>query len=114
MEPFRITRTGPLARIDVEGEFSLEYTDALKKRLAPVLDDPDCTVVAVDLSATTFIDSSGIGFLVANATRLHSQGKRFFLLKPSPKVRRVLALVKLERYFTSLSSDEELEALLHH
>ncbi|TVM19801.1 anti-sigma factor antagonist [Oceanidesulfovibrio indonesiensis] len=112
MEPFRITKRPPLVRIDIEGELSLEFTDMLKRKLVSILDDPACHVVAVDLSATTFMDSSGIGFLAANATRLRSQGKQFYLLNPSPKVRRILSLVKLERFFDRLESDEELDTIL--
>ncbi|QJT08839.1 STAS domain-containing protein [Oceanidesulfovibrio marinus] len=114
MEPFRITSDGPLVRVEIHGEFSLEFTDMLKRQLEPWLDSKSCQAVAIDLSETTFMDSSGIGFLVAKASRLRSEGKAFYLLKPSPKVRRILSLVKLERFFTSLDNDEELDKLLPH
>lgn len=112
MDPFRITERPPLLRIDIEGEFSLEFTDALKRRLALILDDPSYHIVAVDLSSTSFMDSTGIGFLAATATRVRSENKQFFLLSPSPKVRRILSLVKLEQFFDYLKNDDELEAIL--
>ncbi|MFW5734969.1 MAG: STAS domain-containing protein [Oceanidesulfovibrio sp.] len=112
MEPFRITENAPLVRIDIQGEFSLEFTDTLKRTLKRILDDPAYRIVAVDLESATFMDSSGIGFLVASATRLRSQDKQFYLLKPNPKVRRILSLVKLETFFDCLESDAELNALV--
>lgn len=56
--------------------------------------------VLVDLSEVTFIDSSGVGALVALNNSLADQGVRTLYLRPGPpNVMRVLHLVGLDEVF---------------
>lgn len=62
----------------------------------------DLKHIDVDLSATTFIDSSGLGALVALHKTACSRGGVLRLLRPQPSVRQLLELTRLHRVFEIL------------
>ena len=53
----------------------------------------------LDLSALTFLDSSGLGTLVSLHKTLRSRNGTVRLLKPAPNVRQILELTRLDRVF---------------
>jgi anti-sigma B factor antagonist len=53
----------------------------------------------VDLSALTFLDSSGLGTLISLHKTLRSRNGTVRLLKPAPAVRQILELTRLHRVF---------------
>lgn len=60
---------------------------------------PSCRQLDIDLSATTFLDSSGLGALLALHKTLAFQQGRVRLLNPSPTVQQILELTRLHRVF---------------
>ena len=77
------------------GEIDLENRDDLRS----VLEATDGDVI-VDLAGLTYIDSSGIGVLVAQRNRLSAKGGSLQLRNPQPNVRRVLEVVGLDTWLT--------------
>jgi stage II sporulation protein AA (anti-sigma F factor antagonist) len=75
------------------GEIDLENRDDFRS----VLEATDGDVV-VDLVGLTYIDSSGIGVLVAQRNRLTATGGTLQLRDPQPNVRQVLEIVGLETW----------------
>lgn len=55
--------------------------------------------VTVDFTSTTFIDSSGIGALIAMSRKLPDDAPRVRLLKPSATVQKLLEICHLDRLF---------------
>lgn len=55
--------------------------------------------IILDLSFVGAIDSSGIGTLVGNAKSMASAGGRINLVGVTDRVRRVLEIMNLDRYF---------------
>ena len=53
----------------------------------------------LDLSGTKFIDSTGVGFLLAVDKRLRSTGRQLVLVSPGREVRRALVLMRLDDHF---------------
>lgn len=53
----------------------------------------------LDLSALTFLDSSGLGTLVSLHKTLRSRNGTVRLIKPAPNVRQILELTRLDRVF---------------
>ncbi|MBS0656927.1 MAG: STAS domain-containing protein [Verrucomicrobia bacterium] len=51
----------------------------------------------LDLSATRFIDSSGLGALIALQKTMRARGGQLRLLRPSPVVLQILELTRLHR-----------------
>jgi len=53
----------------------------------------------LDLSAMTFLDSSGLGTLISLHKTLRSRNGTVRLLKPAPNVLQILELTRLHRVF---------------
>lgn len=93
------------------GEITMEITQDFKREMEKALEDHKAVTLVLDLSDVSFMDSSGIGFLVACNTRLQASGRLLVLLSPSPQVRKTLGLVQLLEFFKVAESEQELEAL---
>jgi anti-anti-sigma factor len=57
--------------------------------------------VYVDLSGITQLDAAGLGLLVRVARRIRRQGRDFCIVAAAPRVRRMLALTRLEKPLVS-------------
>ncbi|MDZ7760015.1 MAG: STAS domain-containing protein [Desulfovermiculus sp.] len=108
MEGIIVEKKGQTCIIRYSGELTLEVIDNFKDEIEGYLNAPDCTALVMDLSQTVFLDSSGIGFLVHINNRKTSKNKEFYLLAPSPQVRKTLSLVKLIDFFNILESETEI------
>lgn len=65
------------------------------------------THVLVDLSAVTFMDSTGLGVLVAARRQARVFRGSFALVAPSPRVARVLSLTGLDKFLPCFASAAE-------
>ncbi len=63
--------------------------------------------VLVDLSNTSYIDSSGVACLVEGMQTAKKDGRGFALLQTSMEVLRVLQLARLDKVFQLVESVEE-------
>uniref|UniRef100_I2PZJ0 Anti-sigma factor antagonist n=1 Tax=Desulfovibrio sp. U5L TaxID=596152 RepID=I2PZJ0_9BACT len=111
MEKLTIKRDSDALMLRYSGEITLEITGDLKRRLDAELEDADVKAVIIDLSDVSFMDSSGIGFLVSANTRMRSSGRSFFLYKLSKPVEKTLGLVQLLQFFQILADENALAAL---
>lgn len=93
------------------GEITMEITQSFKREVEKVLEDGKSSLLVLDLSEISFMDSSGIGFLVACNTRLQSSGKTLVLFSPSAQVRKTLELVQLMEFFKVVENQQELDVL---
>src|SRR4051812_41089332 len=81
--------------VEPHGDLDLISAPALKRRLRTAIDH-DGQLVLVDLTAVTFIDSSGLAALVFAYLRLRSSGGRIAVVAPSEHQRRVFAIAGLD------------------
>jgi anti-anti-sigma factor len=80
-----------VAQVILGGEHDLSSADELNTVLAQTLEQ--CSHIVVDLSSTTFIDSTTIRVLITTKGRADASGRRFnLLLGTAPIVERVLEL----------------------
>lgn len=93
------------ALVCIQGETSPTLIVELKKEMEPHLANPSITRLIVDLSEVSFIDTSGINFLVTMANRGAEAGKQLFLKRPSERVVKVLRLVQLDSHFSYLDAN---------
>jgi len=59
--------------------------------------EPSHTTLDVNLSKTRFIDSSGLGALIALHKTMCTRGGRIRLVNPAPSVQQILELTRLHQ-----------------
>ena len=60
---------------------------------------PAHAVLEIDLSAITFLDSSGLGALIALHKSMRSQNGTLRLVNPAPSASQIIELTRLHRVF---------------
>lgn len=83
------------AVVTVTGSLDLETRDALGAAGQAALADPTANGLVLDLAGVVFIDSTGIGIIVALAGDAADAGRSFSLRRPSPRVTRILTVTGL-------------------
>ena len=86
------------------GEGSIALRDSIRK-----LADAGKNKVLLNLAGVKYMDSSGVGELIANYTTISRQGGQLKLLKLTDRVQNLLVITKLLTVFDSY--DDEAEAL---
>lgn len=94
-----------LRLVSVRGEVDLSWSQRLRKTILEAL--ASSRPVAVDLSAVTYIDSSGIAALVEGFQNARGKGQRFALVAVSRPVHAVLELARLDRVFPIFPTVDE-------
>ncbi|MCA1944248.1 MAG: STAS domain-containing protein [Desulfovibrio sp.] len=107
--PFTIALEADILRCRIQGEFTLETTSRFREAVEPFLEAKRCAMAVIDLEHVRFMDSSGIGSLVALNSRLQALGIQLHLLKPSIQVRRTLELVQLTRFFSMVDDAGQVD-----
>jgi len=88
--------TRELALVSVSGEIDL-YT---AERVRNGIDEADAVgadTVVLDLSESSFVDSTALGVLVQETKRLEGRGHSLVLVTNDPRTRRVLEVTGLDR-----------------
>jgi anti-sigma B factor antagonist len=85
------TREGA-AVLYVSGELDLASAPQLAEALDGLVADP----VVVDLSQCTFLDSAGMGVLLASARALSDSGRSLHLAASDPGILRVLEITAVD------------------
>jgi anti-sigma B factor antagonist len=93
--PFEVTvqRDDGVATITVGGELDLATVPQLS---AAVAEHHDAGLLVLDLTAVTFIDSTGVRVLIQTHRRCARSGSRLAVLAGDGPVRRLLELCKLD------------------
>ena len=79
-------------------ELNATNSAALRDDARAALKD-DLTNLDVDLSQTRFVDSSGLGTLIALHKTMCSRGGAVRILNPTSSVQQILELTRLHRVF---------------
>ena len=87
------------ARIDAAG--AIQFKDAMREAAAASEGR-----VVLDLSGVEFIDSSGLGAIVA-VMKMLAPERRLDLAAPTPNVERVLRLTRMDSVFTVHADAED-------
>ena len=101
------TRTiGAWMVIDVTGEVDLSTAPSLQERITALATDGHHHIL-VNLSEVSFMDSSGLGVLVAGLKRLREAGGEMALVCSGGPVLKILTITGLDRVFPMYGSIEE-------
>ena len=102
-------QAGDVTILDLSGEVRIgEGSVALRDSIRSLAEQGKNKVL-LNLGGVKYIDSSGIGELIANYTTLSRQGGQLKLLKLTDRVQNLLVITKLLTVFDSF--DDEAEAL---
>jgi anti-anti-sigma factor len=92
-----IERQADTISVRPEGDLALETIAVLREVLRNVVAGQEGGAIDVDMSAVTFLDSSGIGVLIAAQRAAAARGTRLMLVDPGPMIRMVLQIASLEQ-----------------
>ena len=100
---------GTWAVIDVGGELDLYTAPSFRESVLEAAGDNDPPKVIVDFRGLGFIDSSGLGAIVACLKHLRERGGDLALAAPEGSgLRRLLDLTGLDRVLTLYASTDEI------
>lgn len=85
--------------VRVAGEIDVASADRLRERVAELLSAGRVDLV-VDLTAVTFMDSTGLGLLVGVLKRVRLAGGRLDLVVDSERLLKVFRITGLTQVFT--------------
>ncbi|XVU28655.1 STAS domain-containing protein [Actinoplanes sp. CA-054009] len=103
---YRIERDASTVTVVPEGDISLETVDVLREVLRGTVEAPNTERVDVDMSGVAFLDSSGIGVLVAAQRAAAGRGITLMLREPTAMVRMVLQIASLEEILVRETVDD--------
>ena len=100
-------RSGDVVILDLVGRVTMGATNQqVQQSLRQLVAEGELNVV-LDLGATTFIDSSGLGELVAGYSTLKRAGGRLALVRVSDRVMDLMTITKLYTVFDIYYSETE-------
>jgi anti-sigma B factor antagonist len=95
-EEFPVRWSGETAVVEFPAEVDLTVADAAREALLAVLNQ-GAALLVVDMTVTTFCDSSGIAAIVRAARRASAGGGQVRVAAAEPPVLRVFSLIGIDR-----------------
>jgi anti-sigma B factor antagonist len=102
---------GDLLIIKLQGEVDLYAAPELKSHVNGAIERGKKKLI-LDLSQTTFIDSTTLGILVSGMKRLRPRGGMLAVLCPDPTMARIFDITGLNRMFSVHATLDEAVASL--
>ena len=88
--------SGALYRVAAGGEIDLHARSGLEERFERAVES-EAVVVALDLSDTTFVDSTAVRAIFNTHSQLHGLGRRLEIVCNNQNVLRILQITGLAR-----------------
>jgi anti-sigma B factor antagonist len=98
---------GDVAVIDLQGKITIGSGDVVLREAVQQLFDEGKRKIVLNLDAVSYMDSAGIGELVACHKRALEKKGQLKLLNPSGKVYDLLQLTKLDEVFETYRDEKE-------
>lgn len=95
--------------VKLDGEVDIYTADKLREAVNQAVDSGQYRL-AVDLEGMEFMDSSGLGVLIAALKRLKENDGELVLISPRDQMRRILNLTGLDKILTIRHSLDETNA----
>ena len=96
---------GEVTLIDLNGKITIGEGDVILREAIEKVLKTGSTKILLNLSKISYMDSAGIGELVACYKRSREKGGELKLLNPSGKVADLLQLTKLEEIFETFRDE---------
>jgi anti-sigma B factor antagonist len=102
-----VRKIGRVAVVDLSGHVTIGEGDVVLKEKVDELLDEGQKQILLNLEKVKYMDSAGLGELVACLKRARERGGTVKLLNPSMKVADLLQLTKLEEVFDTYRDEKE-------
>ena len=108
---FELTDSGPsdVPVLTVGGEIDVATSPELDERLSALIES-GLTLVIVNLTYVSFIDSTGLGVLVGAVKDARAVGGDVMLVVTQPHILKLLELTGLDEVFTITSTNEAVRS----
>ena len=93
---FAETRSDGSAKLALSGDLDMSATFRLEPALDRLLSSGQVDELVLDLSGLAFVDSSGLGLLLATSERSRDAGIAMAIVEPSPEIQRVFRLAGVD------------------
>jgi len=100
-------QAGDVTILDLSGEVRIGDSSVALRDSIRNLADQAKTKVLLNLAGVKYIDSTGIGELIASYTTVKRQGGQLKLLKLTDRVQNLLVITKLLTVFDSFEDESE-------
>ena len=95
--------------IEVVGDVDLYNVVELKQTIFKLLDTEDVQSLIIDMKHISYMDSSGIGALVAGQKKVKTKGGKFALMNMREDVLNILKLATLDQFFKIYDNEGQIE-----
>lgn len=102
-----VREIGQISVVDLSGKITIGEGDVQLREKVHELLDAGHSKILLNLAKVTYMDSAGIGELVACYKRAKDKSGTVKLLNPSGKVYDLLQLTKLEEVFETFKDEKE-------
>ena len=96
----KITRDGGVITAYVSGEIDHHNAKSARRRIDRELETSSPEELILDLSAVSFMDSSGLGLILGRYTKARDLGVEFSVRNPTEATMKILSLAGGERLIT--------------
>ncbi len=103
-----VTHHGRWAVVAASGELDMASAPSLRQCVMGLVGDGDVHI-ALDCSGLSFLDSTGLGVIVACLKRVRSHDGDLCLVCPEHRIRRVFSIPQLDRVFEIHERIDEVE-----
>lgn len=100
-----IRSEGEVSVVDLSGKITIGEGDVVLRETVETLLKEGRSKIVLNLARISYMDSAGIGELVACYKRSREKGGQLKLLNPSGKVYDLLQLTKLEEIFETFKDE---------
>ncbi|MCI0656489.1 MAG: STAS domain-containing protein [Acidobacteria bacterium] len=103
----KVRQVGKVAVVDLSGKITIGEGDVVLRDEVNKLLESDNKSILLNLNGVTYMDSAGIGELVACYKRAAEAGAKLKLLNPSGRVSDLLSLTKLQQVFDIYNDEKD-------
>jgi anti-anti-sigma factor len=100
-------QAGDVTILDLNGRLVLDEGDLVLRNRVNDLVSRERLKIVINLREVTYIDSCGLGVLIAKLVSVRNRGGDLKLLHLSPRSHRVFEICKLEQVFESFDSEAD-------
>ncbi len=93
----RINSTGEVLTIYLEGEIDHHSARSMREEIDKAIDFNMPSLLILDFTGITFMDSSGIGLVMGRFKNLQKNGAKLHLVNLSDNIYKIMKLAGIER-----------------